>query len=420
MVSIPSDLRKNKEKIIGNMDLRESACLFLGLALAISILYYIRVVLGYSRILIAAFIAGLFTIPFIVIGFKKINGMKIDDYFKVFINNKILANERRLPICLNQEMTVKNKKYELIRYYKINNKNDLICLRQHLINNKKGLILTEYIDWKNEQYVIFRLDGTELIAEQIRRNKKLIADKIAEIKDFVSNEILVLKKAKLGYENKEKINDLKQRLKRGKISKEERQSIKKSIKQLKTMLMEEIKQKKKSKRDMLNTLDLKLENLKSQKKSLQNKTFDDLKNEVNIFEDLNGVNAERVIVRKTTPKNRINLLNKKHVVHDMANKDDVISNLHDKISKNENEMYHLNLFCKSCFKNFINSITDKIVFINKDDMVDIFFCGAPDIELVDYNTLDKCLNIYQITILGLEARNIYNHYRKINDIGEIL
>ena len=81
MVSIPSDLRKNKEKIIGNMDLRESACLFLGLALAISILYYIRVVLGYSRILIAAFIAGLFTIPFIVIGFKKINGMKIDDYF---------------------------------------------------------------------------------------------------------------------------------------------------------------------------------------------------------------------------------------------------------------------------------------------------------------------------------------------------
>ena len=60
MVNIPSDLRKNKETIIGNMDLSECVCLFLGLILALGVLYYIRVVLGYKRIVIAAFIAGIF------------------------------------------------------------------------------------------------------------------------------------------------------------------------------------------------------------------------------------------------------------------------------------------------------------------------------------------------------------------------
>ena len=77
MVNIPSDLRKNKETIMGNMDLRECICLFLGLLLAIGILYYIRVILGYKRIVIAAFVAGIFIIPFLFIGFKRINGLSI-------------------------------------------------------------------------------------------------------------------------------------------------------------------------------------------------------------------------------------------------------------------------------------------------------------------------------------------------------
>ena len=126
MVNIPSDLRKNKETIIGNMDLSECVCLFLGLILALGVLYYIRVVLGYKRIVIAAFIAGIFLIPFLFIGFKRINGMKIDDYFKVFVNNKIIANETRLPVCRSEEAAVKNKKYELVRYYKLRTMNDML------------------------------------------------------------------------------------------------------------------------------------------------------------------------------------------------------------------------------------------------------------------------------------------------------
>ena len=40
--------------------------------------------------------------------------------------------------------------------------------------------------------------------------------------------------------------------------------------------------------------------------------------------------------------------------------------------------------------------------------------------LVDLNELDKSYGLYENTILGLEARNSYNHYREINNLMEIL
>ena len=168
MVSIPSDLRKNKETIIGNMELRECICLFLGLIISISILYFVRIVLGYKKIVVIAFFSGIFLIPFLLIGFKRKNGMKVEDYLKVFINNKILANRERLPIGLLEEKEV-NKKYELIKYYKIQDKEEIPLIRECL---KDILILTEYIDYKNEKYLILRLDGKDLILEQIKKEKK--------------------------------------------------------------------------------------------------------------------------------------------------------------------------------------------------------------------------------------------------------
>lgn len=148
MVNIPSDLRKNKETIIGNMDLRESICLFLGLVFSTLILYYLIVVLDLKNIVLAAFIAGIFLIPFLIMGFKKINGMKMDDYFKVFVNNKIFASEKRVNKSINSEIKVNNKKYELIRCYELVEKDEMLSLRQYLID-KKILILTEYIEYKN-------------------------------------------------------------------------------------------------------------------------------------------------------------------------------------------------------------------------------------------------------------------------------
>ena len=383
------------------MDLRECVCLFLGLILALGILYYIRVVLGYKRIVVAAFIAGIFLIPFLFIGFKRINGMKVDDYFKIFVNNKIIANERRLPICLNEEVVVKNKKYELIRYYKLYLRKEMLYLREHL--KEKGLILTEYIDYNNERYAIFRLDGKDLIIEQIKRNREQIESKKKEIKEFIRNVVKRIKKEKVKVTKKNKASREKQFIK---------------IKELR--------------KEKFNNLCVKVNLLKSELKLLKSKTYEDLKDEVDIFENLSNIKAERIFVKVKT---------KKKIEIDT---DDFISTLRETMAEDERNLYQLHLFNKSSFRNFISGINNKIVFINANNEVDVYFysvgasstspnevCEAHSVRpydvavsftspLVDLIELDKKNGLYTNTILSLEARNFYSHYRSINDLEEIL
>lgn len=378
MVNIPSDLRKNKETIIGNMDLRECICLFLGLILALGVLYYIRVILGYKRIVIAAFIGGIFLIPFLFIGFKRINGMKVDEYFKVFVNNKIIANEKRFPICLNEEIVVKNKKYELIRYYKLYLRKEMLYLREYL--KGKGLILTEYIDYNNERYVIFRLDGKDLILNQIKRNREQIDSKKKEIKEFIKNVVKRIKKEKIKLTKKNKVARKKQ--------------------------YNQIKEQRKEKQKNLYT---KVNLLKSELTVLKSKTYEDLKNEVDIFEKVPNIYAKRIIVNPVNKKDRIVL-------------DNNIISLKKSISEDERNLYQLHLFNKSSFRNFISGINNKIVFINTDDKVDVYADKKIGDEsmIVDLIEVDKKSNLYSSTILSLEARNFYNHYRSVNDLEEIL
>ena len=387
MVNIPSDLRKNKETIMGNMDLRECICLFIGLLLAIGILYYIRVVLGYKRIVIAAFIAGLFIIPFLFMGFKRINGMKIDDYFKVFVNNKIIANSNRLNVCQYAEMQVKNKKYELIRYYKLKLRKEILSLRDKL-KNENNLILTEYIDYNNESYVIFRLDGKGLILEQIKKHKELINNKKIEIKEFIKNVIKVLKKEKI------------------KLTKKNKKSIRVQYKHLKEIKKEKIK-----------TAYKKVDKLKNELKSLMSKTFDELKDEVDIFENMSGIKAERIFVKITNEK-------KKNETADSA---DFVLNYRKRLNEDGRNMYQLHLFNMLNFRGFIKNINNKFVFININNEVDVYTFND-DVNkdndgtdgIVDLIEVDKKQGIFEGTILSLEARNFYNHYRNINDLEEIL
>ena len=378
MINVPSDLRKNKETIIGNMDLRESICLFLGLMLAIGILYYIRVILGYKRIVIAAFIGGIFIIPFLFIGFKKINGMKVDDYFKIFVNNKIIANAKRLPICSSKEEVVKKKKFELIRYYKLYLRKELINLRGYL--KGKGLILTEYIDYNNERYAIFRLNGKDLILEQIKKNKEEIESKKKEIKAFINDVIKKVKSEKITLTKKNKVARKKQ--------------------------YKEIKEHKKEK---VKNLYKKVNLLKLELKALKNKTFEELKNEVDIFENVSNRYAKRIVVKSVNKKEKVIL-------------DNSIVNLRKSISEDERNLYQLNLFSKGNFRDFIESIDNKIVFINSDDRVDVYVNKKVENEsiLVDLTEVDKENDLYTGSIISLEARNFYNHYRSINNLEEIL
>ena len=378
MINVPSDLRKNKETIIGNMDLRESICLFLGLMLAIGILYYIRVILGYKRIVIAAFIGGIFIIPFLFIGFKKINGMKVDDYFKIFVNNKIIANEKRLPICSSKDEVVKKKKFELIRYYKLYLRKELINLRGYL--KGKGLILTEYIDYNNEMYAIFRLNGKDLILEQIKKNKEEIESKKKEIKAFINDVIKKVKSEKITLTKKNKVAKKKQ-----------------------------YKQIKEHKKEKVKNLYKKVNLLKLELKTLKNKTFEELKNEVDIFENVSNRYAKRIAVKSVNKKEKIIL-------------DNSIVNLRKSISEDERNLYQLNLFSKGNFRDFIESIDNKIVFINSDDRVDVYVNKKAENEsiLVDLTEVDKENDLYTGSIISLEARNFYNHYRSINNLEDIL
>ena len=416
MISIPSDLRKNKDTIIGNMDLRECICLFLGLLLALGILYYIRVVLGYKRIVIAAFIAGLFIIPFLFIGFKRINGMKIDDYFKVFINNKIIANSNRVNICPYVEAQVRNSKYELIRYYKLKLRKEALMLRETL-KEKNNLILTEYIDYNDSRYAIFRLDGKELILNQIKRNKELIEDKKKEIRDFIKNVVKRIKKEKI------------------KLTKKNRAARKRQYKQIDKLRKERLK-----------SLYRKVDKLKVELKTLKSKTFEILKDEVDIFESLSNVKAERILVKES---------NKKQKEVDI---DNLITSLRNNLNEDERQLCQIHLFNKASFRDFIESLDNKIVFINANNEVDVYFydagariarpydvariarpydgdyiarpydeahtnrnVGASSTSpLVDIIKLDKQQGLYRSSILSLEARNFYNHYRSINNLEEIL
>lgn len=333
MVNIPSDLRKNKEKIIGNMDLRECICLFIGMIFAILVLYYIKIFMGYKNTFIAAFISGLFLIPFLILGFKQINGMKIDDYIKVFINNKIISNSKRINILECEEPKISNKKYELIRYYRLTNKEELIKLRQYLLD-KNILILTEYIDYKGDFIVIFRIDGKNMILEQMRRNKETIIN----IKNNKSNKG------------------------------------------------------------------------KSEIKYLKSKTINDIKDEINIFENVSDINAERIQINQNSKI-------KKYNVQDY----DYIKNLRKILNEDERNIYELNLFNKSDLRNFIKNVDDKIIFINNGNEVDVYMFGCNESEeLIDLLEIDKKQDLYKKTILGLYGKNFYNHYRKINDLLEII
>lgn len=371
MISIPSDLRKNKDTIVGNMDLRECICLFLGLLLALGILYYIRVVLGYKRIVIAAFIAGIFIIPFLFIGFKKIHGMRIDDYFKVFVNNKIIANSCRLNICECTELDIKDKKYELLRYYRIMDKEEIIDLRQYLLD-KKILILTELVNYNNDKIAIFRLDGKDLILEQIQRNKASILNLKSKIREFINNEL-------------------------------------KPAKHLRKQDKEDIVEFKNSKKSKILEIENRIKSLKREMKYLQAKTFNELKNEVNIFESIGYVKAERMTV---------NIQNGNSEPSDNG----YISNLRKAFSEDSRTLIQLHLFNKNVLNGIFKKLDDTIVFINNEGEVDIYTFGANfnDDVILDFDVINNNEKMYATTILSLEARNEYKHYRKIKDIEEVL
>ena len=382
MINIPNDLRKNKDKIIGNMDMRECTCLFFGILFAIIFLYYFRIVLGYKRIVILSFIGGIIVLPFIFFGFKKIRGMRVDDYIKVFVNNNLISRPVRINRNNMQDEIIKDKKYELIRIYKLADNKVLIKLREHLIN-LKVLLLTEYISYKGDTYVVFRINCRDMVKLQEKRNSEEIKIKISEIKEKKNN---IHKKG---------------------ITLEEKQELKKEIKELKYI-----------------------------KKKLMKKKLVDFKLEVDIFE--------------------------KCGTYDVIELNDIkISELKEKISNDDRNIYELNLFDKSALKKFLNAdiendnienrnaidndrfnngidaehiidknnnnnnCIDRIVFVLNDGRADIFIYDTIDLiknakdQIVDLLSIDKKLGLYD-SIKLCEARDFYNIYRSVNSIEDIL
>lgn len=371
MINIPNDLRKNKDKIIGNMDLRECICVFLGVILAIAFLYYFRIVLQYKRVVILAFFAGLIVIPFLFFGFKRINGMKVDSYIKVFINNNILSRPVRINRYSLADDTVKEKKYELVRYYKLDDKNEMIKLRQFLFD-KNILYLTEYVSYKNESYVIFRINCKDMELLQEKRNKESIEIKNNEIKDINKKLLksnLVIKKLQI-------------KIKRDKILKKTNEE---DANKLNTIINEK------------KELKSKLNELKSISKTLKSKRIDTFKNEIDIFENYGIHKAQRF---------------------------DDIKLLKENIVNDERNIYEVNIFNKQELKEIMGN-GDRIIFISNDGKANIFiyendvFVNKIKDHICDLISIDKKQGIYD-SIKILEVRNLYNFYRKVNSLEEIL
>ena len=371
MINIPNDLRKNKDKIIGNMDLRECICVFLGVILAIAFLYYFRIILGYKRVVILAFFAGLIVIPFLFFGFKRINGMKVDSYFKVFINNNILSRPVRINRYSPADIAVKEKKYELVRCYKLEDKIELLNLRQFLLD-KNILYLAEYVSYKNENYVIFRINCKDMELLQEKRNKEAIELKNSEIND--TNKKLL--------KSNIEIKKLQIKIKKDKILKKTNEEDTYNL----NIIVNDNKE-----------LKCKLNELKSIRKKLKSKRLGAFKNEIDIFENYGEHKAERI---------------------------DDIRLLKENIINDERNIYEVNIFNKTELKEIIDG-TDRIIFISNDGKTDIFifengdFINRTKDHICDLITIDKKQGLYD-SIEVLEARNLYNLYRKVNLLEEIL
>ena len=158
--------------------------------------------------------------------------------------------------------------------------------------------------------------------------------------------------------------------------------------------------------------------MKFEKKYLQSKKFSDLKNEVNIFEGIEHIKAERIWAK-------VQNKNKKE-----ETKDDYISSLKKMLSEDERTINQLHLFNKESFRSIVENMDDKIVFINAENKVDVLYYDVGSNEdvgavstaspLVDYIELDRKSSLYEGSILSLKAINLYKHYRSINSLEEIL
>ena len=90
-IKINREVRNYKESIFFGMSLRQFICVLISCGLAVLVYFLFRSKLGLE---VTSWICIAASLPFILIGFVKYNGMNFEDLIKEFIYSKILVPQR--------------------------------------------------------------------------------------------------------------------------------------------------------------------------------------------------------------------------------------------------------------------------------------------------------------------------------------
>ena len=90
-IKINREVRNYKESIFFGMSLRQFICVLISCGLAVLVYFLFRSKLGLE---VTSWLCIAASLPFILIGFVKYNGMNFEDLIKEFIYSKILVPQK--------------------------------------------------------------------------------------------------------------------------------------------------------------------------------------------------------------------------------------------------------------------------------------------------------------------------------------
>ena len=96
MINISSNIRDNKNAIIGNFDLQDILFILVAGVIGILMLSFVLVVLSIRNIILIFILLAVVEIPIVTLGFFKIYNMKIIDYIKVKLKSDNKSYRRQI------------------------------------------------------------------------------------------------------------------------------------------------------------------------------------------------------------------------------------------------------------------------------------------------------------------------------------
>ena len=131
-VFVPSNIRNNKKSIIGKFDLRDISFIMLAGAIFAAVFFSTHAFFTNSTSLVLSLA---FSVPILIAGFSRFDGLKIEEYLMVMKANKILSSKVRINNSDNLYETLERNKAKT----------------QTIDKKKKSIGLSTFLTKKNEK-----------------------------------------------------------------------------------------------------------------------------------------------------------------------------------------------------------------------------------------------------------------------------